>query len=838
MAYYIGIDLGTTNSAIVTFDGEKTRLWKSQSQSDVTPSCIYIDKKGKQFVGSKAYTAQAKSGSEGRIAKQFKRFMGTSTKIEFAGNSWTPEQCSAEILKELCRCLPEDISQADDRYTVITVPAAFDQMQNEATKKAAKMAGIGRVAVMQEPVAAIMSVMHNTEIKNGAFVIFDMGGGTLDVAIANEVNGKVDVIAHGGVAMCGGSDIDRKMVDNIVKPWLLENEDYEIPENFMEYEKYRKLMNIVRFHCETAKIELSSGEETAIYTDATNIEDENGEEISFDIPVSREDINSLMEDILQEAIDCTRDTVKKSGIPIQDFAGVVFIGGPCHYKPIRDRVARELGLKVLGLDVINPMTAVAEGAAIFAESIDWASEEHERKSSNRVVSAEELGLDFKFEARTTKEKARFQIKTKRDTQGYSVEIRSADTGWTSGTMELTNGVLFILPLAKKGDNTFEIYVYDDVNRLVALPEKQIVITRTMSVIGAITASHTISVEVRESNLSSAVALDTLVHEGDKLPTKGSRKYKATERIKAGDPSSSLNLKLWEGNITSPVTDNKFIGMIKVEGTDLDYGAIRPGEEIEFNYTINEAGSLQVEINIERLGIVKNEKNFYDSNAAEKDMSSLDTVYELEDEGESVIQRVNELERNVTDTRLDQVRELAEGAQDLADDPVIDPEKVKKNSDNLIKAKVLLDQVRTENLKTLRERELRIVQSWYEEEVEPFCDEVQKSDMKSMIGNLERLISRKSKDFETLLGDIYGKGFWGILFAKSERFVASVFTMLRSRPYSFKSREAYHSLVQAGEEAIAQSDFDELRHVVLGMYSEQKQSIDMSDMSAAANIMRS
>ena len=193
---------------------------------------------------------------------------------------------------------------------------------------------------------------------------------------------------------------------------------------------------------------------------------------------------------------------------------------------------------------------------------------------------------------------------------------------------------------------------------------------------------------------------------------------------------------------------------------------------------------------------------------------------------------------MTDTRLDQVRELAEGAQDLADDPVIDPEKVKKNSDNLIKAKVLLDQVRTENLKTLRERELRIVQSWYEEEVEPFCDEVQKSDMKSMIGNLERLISRKSKDFETLLGDIYGKGFWGILFAKSERFVASVFTMLRSRPYSFKSREAYHSLVQAGEEAIAQSDFDELRHVVLGMYSEQKQSIDMSDMSAAANIMRS
>ncbi len=837
MAYYIGIDLGTTNSAIVTFDGEKTRLWKSKEQSDITPSCIFIDKKGRQHVGNKAYKAQAKAGNEGRIAKQFKRFMGTSTRIEFADYSWTPEQCSAEILKELFKCLPEDISQAEDRYTVITVPAAFDQMQNEATKKAAKMAGIGLVAVMQEPVAAIMSVMYNTEIKNGSFVIFDMGGGTLDVAIANAVNGKVDVIAHGGVAMCGGSDIDRKIVDNIVKPWLLSSEDYEIPENFMEFEKYRKFMSRVRFMVEEAKIQLSSDTTADIEIDV-GVTDENEEEIEGEISVSRDDINLLIQDIIAEAVDCARDTIKKSGIPITDFAGVVFIGGPCNYKPIRDQVARELGLKVLGLDVINPMTAVAEGAAIFAESIDWSSEEHERKSSNRVVSSGDLGLDFKYEARTTKEKARFQIKTKRDNRGYSVEVRSADTGWTSGTMELENGVLFTLPLSKKGDNTFEIYVYDDENRPVVLPEKRIIITRTMSIIGAITASHTISVEVRESNLSSAVALDTLVHEGDKLPTKGSRKYKATERIKAGDANSSLNLKLWEGNITSPVTDNKFIGMIKVEGTDLDYGAIRPGEEIEFNYTINEAGSLQVEINIERLGIVKNEKNFYDSNAAEKDMNSLDTVYELEDEGEAVIHRVDELERNVSDSRLDQVRELAAGAQDLADDPVIDPEKVKKNSDNLIKAKVLLDQIRTENLKSLRQRELAAVQSWYEEEIEPFCDEVQKGDMKSMIANLERLISRKSKDFETLVSDIYGKGYWGILFVKSEQFVATVFSILRSRPYSFKTREAYSTLVQAGENAISQGDFDELRRVVLKMYSEQKRAIDMSDMSAAANIMRS
>lgn len=836
MAYYIGVDLGTTNSAIVTFDGEKTRLWKTKEQTDVTPSCIFIDGKGRQFVGNKAYTAQAKSGNEKSVAKQFKRFMGTSTKIEFAGQSWTPEQCSAEVLKELFRCLPEDILQAEDRYTVITVPAAFDQMQNEATKNAAMMAGVGHVAVMQEPVAAIMSVMYNTEIKNGSFVIFDMGGGTLDVAVANCVNGKVDVIAHGGVAMCGGTDIDRRIVDNIIKPWLLRNEDYDIPEKFMEFEKYRKLMNRVRFMAEEAKIELSSGETADIYG-SVDVTDENGEEIDIDIAITREDIDSLLHDILCEAVECARDTIKKSGIPITDMEGVVFIGGPCNYKMLRDWVSRELGLKILGLDVINPMTAVAEGAAIFAESIDWSSAEHERKSSNRVVSAEALGLDFKYEARTTKDKARLQIRIGDGFTGYTAEVRSVDTGWISGIVDVSKGALFTLPLAKKGENVFEVYIYDNENRPVALPESQIVITRTMSIVGSITASHTISVEVKESSLSDAAVLDVLVHEGDKLPVKGSRKYKATERIKAGDPDSSLKLKLWEGNITSPVTDNKFIGMIKVEGSDLDYGAIRPGDEIEFNYVINEAGSLQVEVSLERLGIVKNEKNFYDSNAAEKDMSSEDTVYELEDEGAEIMRRVAEMEESVSDPRLSQMRDLAEGVQELADDPVIDPEKVKKGSDNLVKAKILLNQIRTDNLQKIREMEFKDVKSWYEAEVEAFCDEVQKQDMRNMLANLEQLIPRKTKDFEALLADIRGKSYWDVLFRNSKGFVGGLFLNLRSHPYSFKDRSVYQQLVRAGEEAVENGDFQALQRTVLQMLEEQKEMVNLSDMSAAANIMR-
>lgn len=837
MAYYIGIDLGTTNSSIVTFDGEKTRVWKTKEQTDVTPSYIFVDKKGRRFIGNKAYKAQGKGENEKRIAKQFKRFMGTGTKIELAGELLTPEECSAEVLKELLRCLPEDIVQADDRYTVITVPAVFDQMQNEATKKAAKMANIGHVAVMQEPVAAIMSVMHNTDIRNGSFIIFDMGGGTLDVAIASCINGKVDIVAHGGVAMCGGVDIDRRIVDNIIKPWLLNNDDYVIPDDFMSREKYQKLLQRSRFYAEEAKIELSSEESADIYgLLGRDITDENGEEIELDITVTRDEVDSFIADLVQEAVECARDTIKKSGIPLTDFERIVFIGGPCNYKPLRDKVSKELGIKNYGLDV-NPMTAVAEGAAIFAESIDWTSIEHERKASNKVITSEELGISFKYEARTMKENARFQVKTKADTTGYTIEVRSVDTGWTSGLLDLKNGTLFSLPLIKKGSNTFEVHVYDTLSREVKLEENKITIVQTMSTIGSILASHTISVEVKEGTLSKSATLDTLVREGDKLPTKGSRKYKATERIKAGDPNGALRLKLWEGDITTSITDNKFIGMIKIEGTDLDYGAIRPGDEIEFNYTINEAGSLDVEVSIERLGIVKNEKNFYDSTAAEKDMRSEDTVYELEDEGDSIIKRIEALEKEVSDTRLDKVRSLAEEAQLLADDPMIDPEKVKKTSDNLLKAKALLEEVRLANQEVIRAEEIKSVQNWYKNEIESYCSDVEKEEMSNMIGNLERLSHNKSHQFDMLISDIYGYGVWKILFRKSQTFVESVFADLRRKPFSFTNQETYRNLITRGEQAIEDDNFNELQQVVMMLFKAQKKTVNVGDMMTAVNIMK-
>ena len=140
MKHYVGIDLGTTNSAICSFDGVEVALYKSPEQHDVTPSALFFDRRGNKYVGARAYNNAAKIPDN--AATLFKRIMGTNTPITLSGanRTFSPEECSAEILRVLFGYLPEEIRNSKDTGTVITVPAAFNQMQKDATMSAADTA--------------------------------------------------------------------------------------------------------------------------------------------------------------------------------------------------------------------------------------------------------------------------------------------------------------------------------------------------------------------------------------------------------------------------------------------------------------------------------------------------------------------------------------------------------------------------------------------------------------------------------------------------------------------------------------------------------------------------
>ena len=459
MTHYVGIDLGTTNSAICSFDGSEVRVWKSPEQNDVTPSALYFDKRGGRHVGSRAYDRSAHE--PGRAATLFKRFMGTANRIELpaADLSLTPEECSAAVLKTLFSYLPEEIRDAPDTGTVITVPAAFNQMQKDATMQAAELAGIGNVALMQEPVAAVMSVMR-ARGADGTFVIFDLGGGTLDVAIAESIAGRVNLLAHGGIAMCGGRDWDRLLVDNVVKPWLLEQ--FELPADLSSNPAYAKLLRLSAWAAEKGKIALSAGEDGRIGLDEGDIrlEDAAGAELYLDISIDRGTLDRLIAPRIDEAIEAARETLtQKANLTANDIERVVFVGGPTRYGPLRDAVARELAIP--GSTEVDPMTAVAAGAAVFAESIDWSSRRRERKSARGDLSSgSALDLSFRFIARTPDTIARLVLQVGGTAEGAELQVDSLDSGWTSGRVALKDGLALELPLSVTGENTFKVASFD------------------------------------------------------------------------------------------------------------------------------------------------------------------------------------------------------------------------------------------------------------------------------------------------------------------------------------------------------------------------------------------
>ena len=833
---YVGIDLGTTNSAICSYDGESVHLYKSPDQHDVTPSAIFIDKRGNKYLGKRAYDNAAKNPAN--AATKFKRMMGTSTPVKLAAVSliMTPEECSSEIIKLCFGYLPEEIRNSGDTGTVITVPAAFNQMQKDATLAAAEMAGLGKVALMQEPVAAVMSVMKQRKV-DGIFLVFDLGGGTLDIAIAESISGRVSLLAHGGVTMCGGTDFDRSIRDNVVKPWLLANFDF--PEDFSVNPKYKSLLSMCLWGAEKAKIELSAKDDVAISLTESDlgINDEAGTEVYVDIPFSRKQLDELIAGKVGEAIQSARDTLEKARLSSHDVERIVFVGGPTHYTPLRERVCFELGIpagkKPDGSPEVNPMTAVAEGAAVFAESIDWASQSRGRKSSRGTISAgSSLALSFNYIARTPDTKAKIVAKVGGEiTPGVEFQIDSLDNGTSSGRVALKDGATLELMLTKPGENTFKVFVFDANGGPIALGEDKIVIARTAASIDAIPASHSISVEAREKIGGRFVPV-YLVREGDQLPKKGKLIFKAEESLKAGSPGS-IKFKLWEGEITDPVNDNRFIGLFEINGSDFDDGVITAGAELICEYEVFDSGNIVMEVSVASIGGSFNSgRNLYSRQEGQIDYTNATKL--VEEQSENAMQRLNEMASKIDDPRLNQAREKLEQAESLKSDES-DPETTKQAMDNIQEAKRLLALARKGNLKEIRQLELDKTVDYFEQHVREHARPTEASAFDNLTKTAQRAIGNPSGDFEAHLDELRGKNF--MILWRQDWFVIDRFKWLAEDFYLFPDAQEHAQLAALGTEALKANDIEKLRTVVRHLDSVRIGSANEDDMMAGANIVR-
>ncbi len=592
---YIGIDLGTSNSVIAGIENGQARVYRPADGGEALPSIIYFDKRGHRLYGRRAHD-QALLAPD-NVASGFKRLMGSSTPIEIKGVELklTPEECSAEIIRQLLGQAFTDTGSDKVTGAVITIPAAFNQMQSEATLRAAQLAGLERVDLLQEPIAAAMASMEGAK-RSGQFLVYDLGGGTFDVALAQAVNGEVSIVTHQGINMLGGRDFDRMIVNEIVRPWL--EETFDLPENFQRHADYRKLIRIAQLAAEKAKIELSSKETTSIFAPDSEIRmnDQSDVEIYLDVPFTRARLEELIHEPIMQTIEMIRNLLSENNYKNEDIDRIVFIGGPSRIPMVRQMVSQELGIAA---DLkTDPMTAVAVGAAYYCESRQWSAD-NISSPKPKHASAEvpnEPHLLFHFTARTPDEKTVVTLNVKGEMLSPR-QLKIVGKNWDSGLLPVVDALTISVPLKEVGEHKFTVHVTDDAGTALPQHDQTLTINRLVASTSNIPASQTIAVKTLDHAHAQENTLLSIVKKGDVLPAQGQARFKSARMLKAHE-SGALNFELFQVEYPERIDLNLCVGVFRIGGEDLPAGyRINEGDTIAFDWQMSDSGILQASVTL-------------------------------------------------------------------------------------------------------------------------------------------------------------------------------------------------------------------------------------------------
>lgn len=371
MAKVIGIDLGTTNSAMAVYEGNEAKIIANKEGKNTTPSIVAFTDKGEILVGEPA-KRQAITNPQKTIYS-IKRIMGLmlnedkakqaqerlpykivdrngACAVEIADKTYTPQEISAKILMKIKEdaesYLGESVTEA-----VITVPAYFNDAQRKATKEAGTIAGLNVLRIINEPTSAALAYgLDKKEAEK--IMVYDLGGGTFDVTVLETGDNVVEVLATGGDAFLGGDDFDNRIIDWAASEFKDES-GIDIKQDIMALQRLKDA-------AENAKKELSSAQETEINLPFITA-DSSGPK-HFVKKLTRAKFESLIDDLVEETIKKIGAVIEDAGLSKSDISEVVMVGGSTRIPKVQERVKDFIG-KDLNKSV-NPDEVVAVGAAI------------------------------------------------------------------------------------------------------------------------------------------------------------------------------------------------------------------------------------------------------------------------------------------------------------------------------------------------------------------------------------------------------------------------------------------------------------------------------------------
>jgi len=629
-----GIDLGTTNSVVAHLDGMNRTIIKNNEGRDCTPSVVWIDNKDRIHVGDAAKVRQDEDPDN--VAYEFKRVMGKDKEFNFlrSNRKMRPEELSAEILKSLRQSVekrdPDPLAGA-----VITVPAAFEVPQIEATKKSAQLAGFQHYPLLQEPVAAALSYGFESDSENEYWLVYDLGGGTFDAAVINMRDGIFNVVNHLGDNDLGGQLLDWSIVNEILIPEITRK--FKLTDFRKGNHKYDAAFAKLKAATEEAKIRLSGGMESVDIWRQNLCADDQGNMIELDVEIKQSDVERLMEPIIRRTISKCRKVLEEKRLGPANIQKILLVGGPTQMPYLRERLAdSQEGLGIPLSFERDPLTVVAEGAAIFAGTQRITSTETFTPRSGYSLQLEYEPIGFDPEPEIA---GRVLTSKEENFDGFTVEFTNSSVKpiWSSGKSGLTPEGIFSTELwAEKGiENIFEINLFDrQGNKIETTPSK--ISYRLGAGISEIPLTHSVGVALADNEM------EWFGKKGDPLPIRQRRILKSARHIHKGESGDLLRIPFMEGE-SNRADRNTRLGMLGIPATDIPRD-LPAGQEVEILIEIDKTG-VQATAYIPILGEmefdVKLDYEQYKKNALDPDM--------LRDDLDREKQRLDTMQQQVDST---------------------------------------------------------------------------------------------------------------------------------------------------------------------------------------------
>ena len=349
----VGIDFGTsTSEAAVYRRGQPSMVPDPATKVPIVPSLVAVDAQGNLLVGEEAASWVDKPGHG---VREVKRMLGTSKTVKLGGKDYRPEEIAAQVLNKMRRNLEEALATTVDEI-VLTVPANFPDAARNATLTAAELTGLKVLRLINEPTAAAMAYGIRNLDKEEQLLVFDFGGGTLDVTILEMVEGVMDVIASFGDPQLGGKDIDQAIQNRFLKQFKAKHPGAEVSNH--------AVMSLKAF-AEQAKKTLTH--QASFSGVLSNFGVEHGKPVDFEAVLTREEFEAVIDPILKRAGKVLHKAMKAKNVRPSAIDKVLLVGGTTYIPAVRNMIRQDLGKEPV--TDVEPDLAVSQGACIQAALI-------------------------------------------------------------------------------------------------------------------------------------------------------------------------------------------------------------------------------------------------------------------------------------------------------------------------------------------------------------------------------------------------------------------------------------------------------------------------------------